>query len=795
MKEIEQYVAEIKDKAKTYLAEEYHLESFKISDFQSINFFLIDKALHGNKSLFIQSYDRLLPSLSQFPAVMAVAFSLFFKNYCDDKTFYELGDIIQKDGQRFTYFGKNADGTHNLRNQFQEKPNVTDRQLKQYHIIGEGEPSVKRANGNFNSYKKLFKLVYNTDYVPSKFNYKAVIILEKKEFEEELKNQTYTDIPILKAIPIRWISKNGTTSWDHLAIEPMIFCVPDYETFREFLLEKGTHIEALIIIGKNKYKDNIFSQVTRDLREEIYSTCLVLGNEPIVDLQHQLLKWRWTYPEFALLENKGVSKITPVLVNDQPFERSIADFLHFLNELETATDIRLDRVKSLRKYLFPLTLSNSKDSRNLNQVYYVKHLIHKVSVACITENLSNQNIDPIPTLEKVTMLVKNIFDQFANQKFPALSSLKSLDYLIVPEALLFNWKNEFKTGVKICSFKEFINLRLNVLKSKQIVFLSIFGNGISPLELTEQMTNSPHQYRILCYREEEEVLAELVKRNFNDAIAEYSSSDRQILAGLSYDLCPKEIFLSDIIENMHSRSDQEKKLHSYEEIEQVNYIISFDKCNETMVCDGSRSVLLATQNSWVKSKISNLRAGDKVRIYNNLSKDLLFDIAAKEDSQGRFREVEQDAKLWKEALLNYYCQQLAAKVFSNEVDLLQTLQQNGLTITNPQTIRKWLNLSDKERFPNASRNLIAIKNTIRDNIVDSHFDHIKQSKRFYRGVMISLGRDLSDEVMEYHLSNGKEKGKILGRFTQEEIKSFVQNASPERIIINIAITEEDEFSH
>ena len=99
---------------------------------------------------------------------------------------------------------------------------------------------------------------------------------------------------------------------------------------------------------------------------------------------------------------------------------------------------------------------------------------------------------------------------------------------------------------------------------------------------------------------------------------------------------------------------------------------------------------------------------------------------------------------------------------------------------------------DKERFPNSANNLIAIKSTLNDPILNDNFESIKRSKRFYRGIMISLGRDLSDDVMEYIVSGGKSIGKILSNFTKDEIEIFIQKAAPERTIKNISITEEDE---
>jgi len=302
------------------------------------------------------------------------------------------------------------------------------------------------------------------------------------------------------------------------------------------------------------------------------------------------------------------------------------------------------------------------------------------------------------------------------------------------------------------------------------------------------MINSHHEYFILSYLEEVEVLENLLNNHFNNKISEYSSIDRKVLSGLDYYIPPKTVRVSDVIEDLHNRSLSGEKDYTFEDMEQINYSISFTDSHEKIICDGSRAVLLYVNNNWIKSKISNLRPGDQVRIYNNLSKEKLFDIAAQEDKLGRFNNVDSDSKLWKTALRNHFFNRKAGY---NEIEHLTELRNNGLTIS-PATIKKWLSIDDKERFPNSISNLIAIKITVNDSTLNERFESIKQSRRFYRGIMISLGRDLSDDVMEFIVSNGNNVGKVLSTFTHEEIKSFISNAAPIKIIKEISITEDDD---
>jgi hypothetical protein len=541
MKEIEKYALELSGKANSFLKSEYHIDSFKISNFQAINFFLIDKALNTNKNLFIESFDKELPSITQFPTVLATALSLFFKNYCDDKTTYEIGEILQKDGVRFEIIGV-KDDKYKLRTNVKGgySTEFSKKEIKKY-IVTNADLSNRRVKTQFDDYKKLFNLVFQTDYVPSKFNYKSAIILEKKGFDVEIKNQNYTDIDILKAIPIRWISKKGTESWNHIPIEPMILCVPDFETLEEYVLEKGIKIESLIVIGKNKYKDNDLTKIKRYLREGEIPNCVILGNEGFEDNNEQFIKWRWTYEEFAILEDLSLGEIEALQIQESQFETAINSLQSFLCQIESTYSINLNDVKTLRKFLFPLVLSKESNSRNANQLEYVKHLLLKVSKECIIENLYNQNINANQEIKKAEVLIGEIFNMFKNDKFKLLNSLDS-DVIIVPELLLPNWKNEFKSKIKLLSLKEFLKTQHNCISVKQVVVLSIFGNGMQPFDVVSNFLNTKHQYKILCYQEEWEILENLKNRHFNEIIKEYTSIDREKITGLKYEIAPNRKF-------------------------------------------------------------------------------------------------------------------------------------------------------------------------------------------------------------------------------------------------------------
>jgi hypothetical protein len=795
MQEIKIYTQELINKAKDYLTKEYHLEALNLSDFQAINFYLMDKAINKEENLFIESYDKELPALSQFPAVLSVAISLFFKNFCDDITNIAPGVILQHvSGERFIYL-KNNGNEHVIKNKSGTKyPNT--KQLKNYVIVDDKlKNSIPRAR--LTSYRKLYDLIFSIKQVPSQFKYKSAIIMSKNEFDEELRSQNYIDIDVRKAIPMRWISRSGSLSWTYTPIEPMIYCVPDFETLQTYVLEKGINIETLVIIGKNKYKDEISTKIRLALRNEDIPNCIILGSEGFNDEQNQFLKWKWTFPEFEYLEDKEPGEMEIIEIEDTYYQKAIDDFMQYLISLEKENGIPLLNVKRLRRFLYALVLSKHTNSRTLSQLEFIQHLIKKVASETIEQDFYDLELDDSHVQQKIKEYIDNIFYNFNNNKLKYLEGLTFINYLIVPDRLVENWKDEFNgKHHKICSLKSFKKIENKINGSKKVYVLSIYNNSMFYDEVLDIAINSQHCFSFLSYPEEAKVIKAYIDKYDNTLIKEYQSKDRKKLTGLEFKVKLKEVLenpsLDDIMDGFYERNERSEKVYDYESNKQINYRINFQGTSESLVYDGSKTVLIKKNGKWIKSKTYNVLPGDTVRVYNNLSKERLFGIASQEDSNGRFQEVEKMTKLWKDSLTRYFLKRVDQDRHYDKERLFSSLKAKGSKITNVITISKWLNKEDKERFPHSDSELKAMRLLFDDEILNKTFAELLRVKRFYRGLMISLGRDLSDDVMDFIISEGKVKGKMLSKFETEEINSFVKSAAPVRTIISKEITEDEE---
>lgn len=779
---LERYISNIKEKAIEHLRSEYNVNNFSLTDFELINFFLLDQAINKDQNVFIKTLDNEQESEIYLPTIVSVAISLFFKNYCNDKTEYKEGDILQKDGSRYEYVKKNSDGTHCIRSSSGLFPEV--RNLKKY-IVTNANLSNRKVRTRFDDYKKLFQAIFNTKYFPSVFSKKAVIIIEKKDFLNELKKQSFSsEINLSKAIPYQWVNKNGKFETTPIPIEPMIYLVPDYETFKEYIFDSDIDIDAVIAIGKNKYQPDVFRRIKRDLREEEIPFAIVIGNEEIEDEYGLFKKWNWTAPEVALLQDIDEATISTIQVPNDEFQNKIKIFDKFISDTEREFDITLPNFNGFKKLLYSLVLP-CVDSRLKNQVDYLQYVINKTYSEEIDASLFNQNIDSKDRISELEIITKELLSSFSNVKL-ALVKECDFDFLVAPKTPKDApqiWNDE--SNIRALSYEDFLSELNNATTQKTFLFLSPFGY-IPPQELYKFIKTTFHKYVFLTYDEEERVILNYERRYENLLGVELNSDDRTTLTGIAFPYEEQPEDVSDLIDRIHDKQNGQGSTYFFEDTSTVNYQIELEG-NESLVLAANKSVLLEKNGQKRRIKVSNLIPGDGIRVYANLSKDLLFDTARHQDLSSRFSEIEEHSKFWKECLYDYFNK----NGFDNsEQQLLKEMQRNGISIKSTATLKNWLNPESSVKFPHKQRDLLAINRTIKNKSLEEKISEVSKSRSIYNGIMIALGRDLSDEVMEFIMN--RNRGNILSSFSELEIQSFVNTSAPLRKIHKIQITEEDE---
>jgi len=370
-------------------------------------------------------------------------------------------------------------------------------------------------------------------------------------------------------------------------------------------------------------------------------------------------------------------------------------------------------------------------------------------------------------------------------KFDKLQDFSKIDFLVVPKEYIEIWCEEVNKKIikNVISFKDFENLNTT---NKIIVFLGFFGyNHI------KSMLYNPNKISILLYPHENEHYENCFNRFKREIYQELRSAGRKIISEISFVETEKVEDVSDLINRLFDKNEESKINFDYVTNYSTNiiYELTFENDTDIFVLDGNKTVLLKTNQKERNEKVKNLKEGDRIRIYDNSTKEELYKIALDADETGKLNEIESYSKLWKTELLKY------SKNFNSLEELLKYLNHNGLSISNELTLKNWINIDSNLKFPQKNKDLLVLKKSINSDMLNNYIKDIIKSRKIYNGIMIALGRDLSDEITNYIKEN--KKGQILKQFSDNQIQQIVNLNAKERIIKTIKVIENEQlgFNH
>ncbi|MEA1973764.1 MAG: hypothetical protein U9N34_10810, partial [Candidatus Cloacimonadota bacterium] len=614
----------------------------------------------------------------------------------------------------------------------------------------------------------------------SKFKYKSVIVTDKS-IEKELKKHTIKDKSIHKAFPFQYITKTGKKT-DNLPIDPMIFIVNDYETARKQLFEKGIKVRNVTIIGSNKYKD-CHLEISEDLNNKRIENCLMVGSADITENSiPDLLKWKWTLPELNYFNYFTTYPIKKIIVENDEFTNYLKDFDSIIARLENEYGINLKELYKFIRYLFPIIIP-SDQSRLITQldnslIYFEKEGKDIVETAFyeIDEYDYEEIWDDI--FQKFSSLID--YKRDCRAKFEKVQEFKRIDYLVVPKEYLGIWCEEINKNVirNIISFKDFENLDKT---NKTIVFLGFFGYN----HLKSMMYNA-NKISIILYPQEKEHFDSCLDRLKRETYFEIRNSDRTTISGISFKETEKVENISELISRLFEQDDKSKRNPDYSEVHSSNIIkeLSFENDTDVLELDENKTVLLKINQKERFEKVKNLTVGDKIRAYDNSSKEELYQVALEYDTDGEFSRIEEFSRLWKKELNQF------AERFHSLSELHNHLVANGLSITNELTLRNWTKVNSDIKFPQSKKDLSVLKKSINSDLLNKNFNDVLKYRMGFNRIMKSLGRRFSSEISDF--IQNKKKGKLLMRFSTEQIQQFVDQNAKERIIKSIKVIDNEQ---
>jgi hypothetical protein len=774
MNDVDKYLEILIEFSERKLKEHFKIKELEFDQFEKVISYLIYQTIRDAKNntlLYIPDKD----TKSQFyiPAIFTLALYNFIDNFIDDTTEFYKGDTLQKGKDRFV-IGSITDNKAVLIKMDKANtrlPNVSIQSLK-FYIKTYANASSTKIHKTFNSYRTFFKnYVIGIDReVPSQFKYKSIIVTDKS-IVSELKAHKINDEQIHKAFPFQYVAKSGKQT-DNIPIDPMIYIVNDYETVRKHILTQEITVRNITFIGENKYKEH-YLEITEDLNNGKIENCLLIGSTDLsINAIPNLRKWKWTLSELDYFNYFITHPINKIIVENEKFTIALNDFNKSIQQIEKNYGINLNELYKYVRNILPIIIPSPK-SRLLTQldnalIYFEKE--GEDIVETILSDIGEYDYDDVwnEILDKFLVLINS--KKTALYKFQRIEEFEKIDYLIAPKEYLEIWQEEINSyKVKnVISFKEFNSL---TVKNKTIVFL-----GYNHLK---SMMYSYNKINIILYPQEETHFNNCENKLKKETYHELKSPDRKTISGISFKEIEQIENIDELISRLFSQDDEAKINPDYSENFATNIIreLTFENDTEKLELDENKTVLLKLNQKERFEKVKNLKTGDKIRVYDNSSKEELYQVALEFDVNGEFTKIEEFSKLWKSELKSFY------KEYNSLTELHQVLSQNGLSIKNTLTLNNWIRPESDVKFPQRKKDLSVIKKTINSELLNHNYNDIFKYRIGYNRIMKSLGRKFSSEISDY--IQYKRKGKLLKQFTTKQIQQFVDQNAKERIIKTI----------
>ena len=647
-------------------------------------------------------------------------------------------------------------------------------------------------------YQKIFSYFNSMDKtIPVNNKNKVIVIAPKTDFL----------ITIPDSIPYEYINKSGITT-DCTSFEPLLYVVNDFDTAKDYIIEKGVEIDTIIFIGHNKYKS--LSPVSKLYRQGKFNRCIFIGTEDVESSDNfKVLKWNWTLSEIKYFSKVPDRKINAVTVPHPELSNEISNYARIVEDIETQND-NLVNLKPLLKFIrkiYPVAAFNNeqriKAGANIIVEQFKKDAdeFFQEEYASIDKESENDFFILKKCFEKIVELVKK-----SNAKANWFKdSSETIDYIVVPNMQKNEWEREIKNcvqdrpigarvknfadlnnvlqtkvnqntfiglkGANVITLREFEN---KVADNKCYLFISLYGYNVYPDTLLEKIYAKNVTSNVLLYPEENKAFQFYLQRFYDNSIKEFQSADREELCDLKYSKIPdtSSLNLDDWIKHL-IEFDNFKSFRS----DDFKYEIVFEENTKPIKKRESLSVFVeGTEDN--SKEICELKKGDKVRIYENPDKETLHDIIKMTDEKEIFIRVDYLSAFWKTKLKDYYIK----NCLSNIIRLYEELKKNGLTIEK-NNVENWLKVDNKTKFPKKNIDMLAIIKTVNHPDLKEQIQPIIALKKEYSGRLNQAGLKFSEEINNYILI--KEKGKMLDLLSDNHIEKIIDDGAPLRTIKSI----------
>lgn len=702
-----------------------------------------------------------------------------FTNHAD-LTDYSVGDKLKRNGER----GKNVyiiaeiKGTDYILTKDKDNSNLritsTFDKLKRNYI------QIKQStrNSTLSKFNDFFKDTNEYGFLPTHFSRKIVLIAGQTMWNN-LKRKDC--IPTIYLPNTRENEQTTKKSIEALG-DCIAYVTPKYSVCYDELLRKNITVDTIIVCDTDLEK---IEQIISD-KSQYNFNIIVLSSESNPKYNANLTLWSWHKEEIELLEDKKNNKIEIICIQDSELNSLIQHFEDCIKSVST-----LEVPIKLNSYGFFLRLA-----LNAMQEEQFDYLLMRLKSNKELEQNEGGYEDFADKNPKEAL--KN-FILYLRKQNPKQAKLKQTINNTTKNSLVVVDREDIELLKKIGSNKCKIitNAELKKLlkngetNNKTIVFYSF--NGSKDFDYIYSL---PNDVQLVLYKQENELYLNQLQTYKKRLETELTSLGRFLLCGVRYEpIVEQEIKISPTLEQIIERLEQSSNTayDGYKEEsdsllddleEEITSQITFN--NNLVVELESNETVFDTKGNFIKSY--KLKVGDKVRIYpkEQLAENL-FQVAVDVEPH-KFGLIDKHSDLWREIL------NMSENRYSNRETLYKELKKYGLRVL-PATVDSYFN--GKRKFPMYDSDLKAIcflagEIIPEKKIPQTIFPILKKSKRLYNSTMITLGRNLKQELQQF-LKN-KTVGEILQKkdFTVDALQEFINKYMPLLTITKIEEVSDEQ---
>lgn len=702
-----------------------------------------------------------------------------FANHADI-TDYSVGDKLKRNGEKWKniYVIKEIRGTDYILTKDKDDSNLkitsTFDKLKRNYI------QIKQStrNSTLSKFNDFFKDINEYGFLPTHFSKKIVLIAGQTMWNNLKKKDC---IPTIYLPNTRESEQTIRKSIEALS-DCIAYVTPKYDVCYDEILRRNIAIDTIIVCDTDVDK---IEQIISDKSQYIFNL-IVLSSENTPKSNANLKLWNWHKEEINLLEEKASNKIDINGIQDNELNSLIQHFedcIKYVSEFEVPIKLNsygyflrlaLNAIQEEQLDYLLMRLKSNKELERNEGGY---------------EDFADKN--PKEALKNIILYLKKY--NLKQVKLKQIINNSTKNSLIVADREDTNFLKEIRSNkCEIVTNAELkILLKNGETNNKTIVFYSFNGS-----KDFDYIYNLPNDVLLVLYKQEEDLYLSQFQAYRKRLEIELTGEDRFLLCSIKYEpIVELEIkvnpTLEQIIERLEQRSntayngykdESDSLLDDLED--EITYQISFND-NSAVELERNETVF-DNKGSLIKSR--GLKVGDKVRIYpkEQLAENL-FQVAVDVEPD-KFGLIDKHSDLWREIL------KMSENRYPNRETLYKELEKYGLRVL-PATVDSYFN--GKRKFPMYDSDLKAICALADEIIPDKKisqtiFPILKKYKRLYNSTMITLGRNLKQELQQF--LKDKTVGEILQKknFTAEALQRFIDEYMPLLTIVKIEEVSDEQ---